>query len=132
MMTKGIEAVKENIRAIDDNEDATAKDEDLLTTLEVVYEFYLRGLDFLPIDLYKSDAKKFLIEDGKIRPPFVAISGLGESAAEDLVRGREGKDFLSMEEVSIACPKVSKTHMQMLKEAGAFGSMPETNQVSLF
>ena len=132
MMTKGIEAVKENIRAIDDNEDATAKDEDLLTTLEVVYEFYLRGLDFLPIDLYKSDAKKFLIEDGKIRPPFVAISGLGESAAEDLVRGREGKEFLSMEEVSIACPKVSKTHMQMLKEAGAFGSMPQTNQVSLF
>ncbi|MBQ3251674.1 MAG: PolC-type DNA polymerase III [Oscillospiraceae bacterium] len=132
LMTKGIDRVKENIKAIDDNEDATAKDEDLLTTLEVVYEFYLRGLDFLPIDLYKSDATKFLIEDGKIRPPFVAISGLGESAAEDLVRGREGRTFISMEEVSIACPKVSKTHMQMLKEAGAFGSMPETNQVSLF
>jgi DNA polymerase-3 subunit alpha (Gram-positive type) len=132
MMTKGIDRVKENIKAIDDNEDATAKDEDLLTTLEVVYEFYLRGLDFLPIDLYKSHATKFLIEDGKIRPPFVAISGLGESAAEDLVRGREGKSFISMEEVSIACPKVSKTHMQMLKDAGAFGSMPETNQVSLF
>ena len=132
MMTKGIERVKENIKAIDDNEGATAKDEDLLTTLEVVYEFYLRGLDFLPIDLYKSDATKFLIEDGKIRPPFVAISGLGESAAEDLVRGREGRSFISMEEVSIACPKVSKTHMQMLKDAGAFGSMPETNQVSLF
>ena len=132
MMTKGIDRVKESIKAIDDNEDATAKDEDLLTTLEVVYEFYLRGLDFLPIDLYKSHATKFLIEDGKIRPPFVAISGLGESAAEDLVRGREGKTFISMEEVSIACPKVSKTHMQMLKDAGAFGSMPETNQVSLF
>ena len=86
----------------------------------------------MPIDLYKSHATKFLIEDGKIRPPFVAISGLGESAAEDLVRGREGKSFISMEEVSIACPKVSKTHMQMLKDAGAFGSMPETNQVSLF
>ena len=132
LMTKGIDRVKENIKAIDDNEDATAKDEDLLTTLEVVYEFYLHGLDFLPIDLYKSHATKFLIEDGKIRPPFVAISGLGESAAEDLVRGREGKTFISMEEVSIACPKVSKTHMQMLKDAGAFGSMPETNQVSLF
>ena len=57
---------------------------------------------------------------------------LGENAAWDLMNGREGKEFLSMEEVSIACPKVSKTHMQMLKEAGAFGSMPETNQVSLF
>ena len=111
---------------------ATAKDEDLLTTLEVVYEFYIRGLEFLPIDIYKSHATKFLIEDGKIRPPFVAISGLGESAAWNLMEGREGREFLSVEEISIACPKVSKTHMQMLKEAGAFGSLPETNQVSLF
>ena len=132
MMTNGMENVKANIKAIDDNENATAKDEDLLTTLEVVYEFYLRGLEFLPVDLYKSDAKKFLIEDGKLRPPFVAISGLGESAAEDLVRGREGRQFLSVEEVAAACPKVSKTHIQMLKDGGAFGSMPETNQVSLF
>ena len=103
-----------------------------MTTLEVVYEFYLRGLEFLPIDLYKSHATKFLIEDGKIRPPFVAINGLGENAAWDLMNGREGKEFLSAEEVALACPKVSKTHMQMLKDAGAFGNLPETNQVSLF
>ena len=121
-----------NIEAIDGNENASEKDKDLLTTLEVVYEFYLRGLEFLPIDLYKSHATKFLIEDGKIRPPFVAISGLGENAAWDLMHGRKGKEFISMEEVALACPKVSKTHMQMLKDAGAFGSMPETNQVSLF
>ena len=132
LMTQGLDAVMANIKAIDGDEKATDKDQDLLITLEVVYEFYLRGLEFLPIDIYKSHATKFLIEDGKIRPPFVAISGLGENAAWDLMNGREGKEFLSMEEVSIACPKVSKTHMQMLKEAGAFGSMPETNQVSLF
>ncbi len=132
LMTNGLESVKANIKAIDENENATDKDQDLLTTLEVVYEFYLRGLDFLPLDIYKSHATKFMIEDGKIRPPFVAISGLGESAAWDLVHGREGKKFLSIEEVSLACPKVSKTHMQMLKDAGAFGSLPETNQVSLF
>ena len=132
LMTNGIEAVKSNIKTIDDNEDATAKDEDLLTTLEVVYEFYLRGLDFLPIDFYKSHATKFLIEDGKLRPPFVAISGLGESAAWDLMNGREGRTFLSIEEISAACPKVSKTHIQMLKDAGAFGDLPDTSQVSLF
>ena len=132
LMTNGLEAVKANIKAIDDNEQATAKDEDLLTTLEVVYEFYIRGLEFLPIDIYKSHATKFLIEDGKLRPPFVAISGLGENAAWSLMEGREGKSFLSLEEVSLACPKVSKTHIQMLKEAGAFGDLPETNQVSLF
>ena len=132
LMTKGIEAVLANVEAIDNNEDATAKDEDLLTTLEVVYEFYLRGLKFLPIDIYKSHATKFLIEDGKLRPPFVAISGLGESAAWDIMSGREGKEFLSIEEFSAACPKVSKTHIQMLKDAGAFGSLPDTSQVTLF
>ena len=132
MMTQGMDTVKANIEAIDGNEDATSKDEDLLTTLEVVYEFYLRGFEFLPIDIYKSHATKFLIEDGKLRPPFVAIPGLGESAAWDIMSGRENKDFISIEEVAIACPKVSKTHMQMLKEAGAFGSLPDTNQVSLF
>ncbi|MBE6982528.1 MAG: PolC-type DNA polymerase III, partial [Ruminococcaceae bacterium] len=132
LMTGGMDLVKANIDAIDNNENATAKDEDLLTTMEVVYEYYLRGFEFLPIDLYKSHAIRFQIEDGKLRPPFVAISGLGESAAWDLMNGREGKEFLSVEEVAIACPKVSKTHIQMLKDAGAFGSMPETNQVSLF
>jgi len=132
LMTGGMEAVKANIQAIENNENATDKDLDLLTTLEVVYEFYLRGFDFAPIDLYKSHATKFLIEDGKILPPFVAVSGLGESAAWDLVHGREGRKFLSVEEVAEACPKVSKTHIQMLQDAGAFGDLPETSQVSLF
>lgn len=132
MMTQGIEAVKSHIQSIDGNENATDKDEDLLTTLEVVYEFYLRGFEFLPIDLYKSEASRFVVEDGKLRPPFVSISGLGENAALDLVRGREGKAFLSIEEVAAACPKVSKTHIQMLKDAGAFGDLPDTSQVSLF
>ena len=132
LMTGGKEAVMANIEAIDGNEDATAKDEDLLTTLEVVYEFYLRGFEFAPISIYDSHATKFLIKDGKLLPPFVAISGLGESAAWDLMEGRKGKTFLSIEEVAAACPKVSKTHMQMLKEAGAFGSLPDTSQVSFF
>ena len=132
LMTKGLDAVLANIKAIDGNEDATDKDEDMLTTLEVAYEYYIRGFEFLPIDLYKSEATKFVIEDGKLRPPFVSISGLGENAAFDLVHGREGKHFLSIEEVAAACPKVSKTHIQMLKDAGAFADLPETSQVSLF
>ena len=61
-----------------------------------------------------------------------SISGLGESAAWDLMEGRNGKTFLSIEEVGVACPKVSKTHMQMLKDAGAFGDLPDTSQVSFF
>ena len=132
LMTQGLEKTVENIDAIDNNEDATAKDEDLLTTLEVVYEFYLRGFDFAPIDIYESHATKFLIKDGKLLPPFVAISGLGESAAWDIMDGRQGKQFLSIEEFSAACPKVSKTHIQMLKDAGAFNDLPDTSQVSFF
>lgn len=132
LMTHGMDAVMANIEAISGNENSTDKDEDLLTTLEVAYEYYLRGFEFLPIDIYKSHATKFLIEDGKLLPPFVAISGLGENAAWDLMKGREGKTFLSVEEVALACPKVSKTHIQMLKDAGAFGSLPDTSQISLF
>jgi len=132
LMTGGLEKAKENIKAIDDDAEASDKDQDLLTTLEVVYEFYLRGFDFLPIDIYKSHATKFLVEDGKLRPPFVAISGLGESAAFDIMEGREGKTFISIEDFSAACPKASKTHIQMLKDAGAFGDLPDTSQVSLF
>ena len=132
LMTQGMEAIMANMDAIETNENASDKDEDLLTTMEVVYEYYLRGFEFLPIDIYKSHATKFLVEDGKILPPFVAISGLGENAAWDLMRGREGKTFLSIEEVAAACPKVSKTHIQMLKDAGAFGSLPDTSQICLF
>ena len=125
-------SVHDNYKAIDEDAEASDKDQDLLTTLEVVYEFYLRGFDFLPIDIYKSHATRFEVEDGKLRPPFVAISGLGESAAFDIMEGREGKRFLSVEDFSAACPKVSKTHIQMLKDAGAFGDLPDTSQVSLF
>ena len=132
MMCRGVETVKEKLEEIKNKEDATAKDDDLFTTLEVCYEFYLRGFEFAPIDLYKSHATKFLIEDGKLLPPFVAVSGLGETAAWDIMDGREGKHFISIEEFSAACPKVSKTHIEDLKAAGAFGDMPETSQVSLF
>ncbi len=132
LMTQGMETVLANVEAIENNEEATAKDEDLLTTLEVAYEFYLRGFEFAPISFYESHATKFLIKDGKLLPPFIAISGLGESAAWDLMEGRKGREFLSIEEVAAACPKVSKTHIQMLTEAGAFGDLPETSQVSFF
>jgi len=132
LMANGLDSAIANIKSIDNNPDSTDKDEDMLTTLEVVYEFYRRGFEFLPVDLYKSHAIKFEIEDGKIRLPFVALAGLGENAAWDLMHGREGKNFVSIEDVAAACPKVSKTHIQMLKDAGAFGNMPDASQVSLF
>ena len=132
MMTHGIEEVKSHIAAIDGNDAATDKDEDLLTTLEVCYEFYLRGYQFAPMDLYESHATRFQLKDGKLLPPFVSVSGLGETAAWDILEGRKGKRFISVEEFSAACPKVSKTHIENLRQAGAFGDLPDTSQVSLF
>ena len=130
-MIQGVDTVKARIKSIQNNPNATAKEQDLLTTLESVYEFYMRGFEFLPVDIYKSDSRKFLIEDGKLRPPFVSISGLGETAAEDLKKC-QGKRFLSIEEVSAACPKVSQTHLEQLKKLGALGELPDSSQVSLF
>ena len=132
MMTRGMDAVKEEMDRIRGSQEATAKDEDLLTTLEVCYEFYLRGFEFAPMDIYESDALKFNLKDGKLLPPFVSVAGLGETAALDIAEGRKGKTFLSIEEFAAACPKVSKTHIENLKAAGVFGSLPDTSQISLF
>ena len=132
IMTHGIDLVKQKIQEIKNDDEATAKDDDLFTTLEVCYEFYLRGFSFANIDLYRSHATRFIIDGNSLLPPFVAVSGLGESAAWDIMEGREGKQFLSIEEFSMACPKVSKTHIENLREAGAFGDLPETSQITLF
>ena len=120
------------INSIRNNPNASEKDKDLYVTLEACWEFYKRGFHFLPIDLYKSDAVKFMVEDGALRPPFVAISGLGDAAAVDLAEhGRSGQ-FVSVEELSLSCPKVSRSHIETLKALGALGAMPETSQISLF
>ena len=132
MMCHGIELVKKKLQEIKEDEDSSAKDDDLFTTLEVCYEFYLRGFTFAPIDIYHSHATKFQIEDGQLRPPFVAVAGLGETAAWDLMNAREGREFLSVEEFADACPKVSKTLIDQLQSAGAFGDLPLTSQLTLF
>ena len=132
MMCHGIELVKKKLQEIKEDEDSSAKDDDLFTTLEVCYEFYLRGFTFAPIDIYHSHATKFQIEAGQLRPPFVAVAGLGETAAWDLMNAREGREFLSVEEFADACPKVSKTLIDQLQSAGAFGDLPLTSQLTLF
>ena len=111
----------------------TAKEEDLLVTLEAVYEFNLRGFEFAPMSLYESDATKFLIRDGKLLPPFVAISGLGDSPDWNLMACRAGgREFVSVEGLSAASPEVGRTHREQLRAMGALGEMPDSSQMSLF
>ena len=133
MMCGGTESVRRKIGDLRRKNERSANEDDLLVTLEAVYEFNLRGFSFAPIDLYKSDAAKFLIEDGQLRPPFISISGLGEAAAEDLARcGQSGKRYISVQDLGSDCPKVSQTHLEVLKSLGALGEMPESNQINLF
>jgi DNA polymerase-3 subunit alpha (Gram-positive type) len=134
MMMGGVNKVRSKLKDIRANPNATAKEEDLATTLEMVYEFYMRGFDFAPFDLYQTDAFKFQpVGDKLLRVPFVAISGLGDTAALDLANAtKDGKTYVSIEEVAAACPKVSASHIEVLKRLGAFGDMPETSQMTLF
>ena len=134
LMIQGEDFVRRKINEIDAKSDATAKEQDLRTTLESVYEFYRRGFDFAPIDLYESDESKFLVVGEKqLRPPFVSLSGLGEAAARDLAAAREGgREFISVEELSMACPKLSQAHIEQLKAVGALSSLPDESQMSFF
>jgi len=134
-MCRGMDVCQRKMREIvAKDKEASAVEQDMLTTLEVCYEFYLRGFTFDRIDLYQSEAVHFTVDEERkaLRPPFVSAAGLGETAAISLVEQRKGRTFISIEEVSAACPKVSKTHIQLLKDAGAFGDLPETSQIDLF
>ena len=71
-------------------------------------------------------------EKGALIPPFKSVDGLGEIAGWDIMDKRQGRDFLSVEEFSLACTKVSAAHLAQLKEAGAFGDLPDSSQFSLF
>ena len=107
----------------------TVKEEDMYTTLQITNEMLCRGLAFLPVDLYKSDATRYQPEDGKIRLPFTALKGLGEAAAKNLeAAGRQG-DYISVDEVQTRSG-VSKAVIDTLEEFGVMGDLPKTSQIT--
>ncbi len=99
--------------------------------LQLVLEYYARGLKFLPIDLYKSHAYKFLPEDGKIRLPFSSLSGLGENAAANIMEARDRCEIVSIDQLKREA-KLSKTIVDMLMEQGVLNELNETNQITIF
>ena len=140
-MCRGIEVVKQKMKEIQAKKNAkdkadrpSAVEEDMLVTLEVCYEFYLRGLTFARMDISRSHAINFLVDEERnaLIPPFTSVAGLGETVGWDIMEKRKGKTFISIEEFSLACTKASNTHLQQLKEAGAFGDLPDSSQFSFF
>ncbi|MBR1780197.1 MAG: PolC-type DNA polymerase III, partial [Oscillospiraceae bacterium] len=133
-MCMGVDVCKDKMLEIRAKDKPAAVEEDMLVTLEVFYEFYLRGFQMGKMDIYRSDATRFQVDEANnaLIPPFTACPGLGESAALDIVAAREGREFISIEEFSAACPKVSKSHIDSLKAMGALDGIPDTSQITFF
>ena len=128
----GAQAVLDNIKALKKKgNDIEQKEADLLTILEVVYEMNLRGIQLLPVDLYKSDARNFRIEDGKLRPPFSSIAGVGETAADAVAQAGRAGPYLSVEDFR-ARSGANSAVVQALRDLGVLSGLPETNQLTLF
>lgn len=133
-MGAGLEAIKRKMQEIAEkrkNNEASNVEIDLYTTLEIVNEMWERGFKFGKLDLYRSDATEFIIDGDTLIPPFVAMDGLGENVAKQLVRARQEGEFLSKTELRKR-GGLSSTLVEKMDEMGILGNMPEDNQLSLF
>lgn len=133
-MSGGLDAVKarmEDITIKRKNNEATNVENDLFTTLEIVNEMLERGFKFGKLDLYKSDAIEFQIKGDTLIPPFIALEGLGENVAKQIVKARQEGEFLSKMELRKR-GGASSTLVEKMDEMGILGNMPEDNQLSLF
>ncbi len=132
IMCHGKERVKNKMKEIELLGNAmTKKDEEMYEALEIVWEMYERGFQFLPIDLYHSHSKNFLIEEDKIRPPLTSIAGLGGVAADSIIEARKDGKFMSIDDLKIRS-KAGKAVIEMLANAGCLDGMSQSNQMSLF
>ena len=134
IVMKGRSAVQQEMKNIADrvkNKTATQKDEDTESTLQLVNESMARGVRYLPVDLNRSGAYEFIPENGKIRIPFNALPGLGESAAASIVKVREEGEIFSKEELRIKAG-LTKAVMELLENNGVLKGLSDTNQISLF
>lgn len=110
--------------------EATAKEKGTVTVLEVAVEAMARGVRFLPVDLYKSDVARFVIEDGALRCPLESLQGVGRAAALAIAEARE-RPFTSIEDLQ-SRSKVSKTVIEALRAHGSLEGLPESDQMALF
>ena len=132
IMCYGKERVKNKMKEIDlAGNSATTKDKNMYAILELVLEMYERGINFLPMDLYKSHATKFQIEEGGIRPPLNSIPGLGTVAAQGIEEAKKEGKFMSIDDMRIRS-KIGKSVVDLLDKFGCLKGMSQSNQMSLF
>lgn len=132
IVIKGEEAIKAKMDELNElGNNIGTKEKGLLTILELSYEMYKRGIKFLPVDIYKSEATKFTIEGEFIRMPLSGLQGVGVNAAKAIAEERQNGEFISKEDLRNRS-KVTKTVIEALSNHGALGDLPETNQLSLF
>ena len=132
IMCHGEERVKNKMKEIDlAGNGASTKDKNMYAILELVLEMYERGINFLPIDLYKSHATKFIVEEDGIRPPLNSIPGLGTVAAEGIDEAKKDGKFMSIDDMKIRS-KIGKSVIELLEKIGCLKGMSQSNQMSLF
>lgn len=133
LIVKGLGAIKSKIREIEElGNEATTKEKNMLTVLEVALEMYARGIKIIPVDIYKSDAKNFQVVGEKtLLPPMIALQGVGENAAINIQNERDNGEFISKEDLRKRT-KISKTVIETLTNHGSLENMSDKNQLSLF
>lgn len=132
LMTHGKEKIGRRISELEKmGNNISPKDKNVLTILEVANEMYARGIEFLPVDLYKSDPTRFLIEQHGIRPPLNSLQGLGVTAASSIADARTKGGFVSIEDLKIRT-RTTKTVIEILQKNGCLDGLPESSQLSLF
>ena len=110
---------------------AAPKDKNMYPILELVLEMNERGIKFLDVDLNKSAANKFLVEEDGIRPPFSSLTGFGEYDAKKLVDARNEEPFSSVEDISVRA-KLGKAAIEVLEQSGVLKGLAKSSQIDLF
>jgi DNA polymerase-3 subunit alpha (Gram-positive type) len=132
LMCQGRDKLEYHLADFKRRSDSLSKaEQDTLRDMRIAQEMYARGFEFMPIDVYRANATRFQVIDGKLMPSFASIAGMGQKAAEQLQDAASDGPFLSREDLRNR-GKVSKTMCDLMDSMGLLGDLPESNQLSLF
>lgn len=131
VVMRGMKGVRAHLKTLEDSEDAKKKDEDTIDCLRVVREMFARGIEFLPVDVYRSHSYRFVPENGKIRMPFSALVGLGETAAQNIYDAVRQNSDITLDELKTVA-SLTKNVVEILRDNKCLAGMPESAQMTLF